>query len=358
MLQKCCEAMMQHLDAAFGRIWTLNEPEQLLELQASAGLYAHIDGPHGRVPVGKFKIGLIAEEREPHLTNDVLHDPRVGDHAWANEQGMVAFAGHPLMIESRVVGVMAMFARKPLSEFALKALASTADGIALGIHRMRVEKALKQAKDSAEKLLLNILPQLVAERLTSGQSPIADYCPEVTIMFADLYDFSRLTEGVAAAAVVNLLSGIYCRFDALMEKLGLEKIKIIGDAYMVAAGVPVPRTDHAEAIAEAALALQQEIVRHEAPNGETFSLRIGISTGPVVAGVIGTSKFSYDLWGETVNTAWQMEAYGTPGCIQTTEITYSKLRDKYVFEDRGEFYVRGKGQLKTYFLRGRKSGRS
>jgi len=267
---------------------------------------------------------------------------------------MVAFAGHPLMIENRVVGVMAMFARKPLSDFALQALASTADGIALGIQRMRVEEALTQAKEAAEKLLLNILPQLIADRLNSGQSPIADYCPETTIMLADLHDFTRLTEGVAAAEVVKLLSGLYCRFDALMQKLGLEKIKTVGATYVVAAGVPAPRADHAEAIAEAALALQQEIVWHEAPNGETFSLRIGLNTGPVVAGVIGTSKFSYDLWGEAVNTAWQMEACGTPGCIQVNQTTYAKLRDKYIFEDRGEFYVKGKGEVKTYFLKGRR----
>jgi len=150
MLQKCCVAMVQLLDAAFGRIWTLNEPAQMLELQASAGLYTHLDGPHGRVPVGKFKIGLIAQERQPHLTNDVLNDPRVGDKDWARREGMVAFAGHPLMVDGRVVGVVAMFARKPLSEFALKALASMADGLALGIQRKRVEKALQQAKEAAE----------------------------------------------------------------------------------------------------------------------------------------------------------------------------------------------------------------
>ena len=202
--------------------------------------------------------------------------------------------------------------------------------------------------------MLNILPAPVAERLKAGECLIADCFPEATILFADLHDFSRLTEGMAAADVVKRLNEIFSRFDALMQKLGLEKIKTIGDAYMVAAGVPVPRADHAEAIAEAALALQQEIVRHEAPNGETFSLRIGINTGPVVAGVIGTTKFSYDLWGETVNTAWQMEAFGAPGCIQVNETTYARLRDKYIFEDRGEFYVKGKGEVKTYFLKGRK----
>ena len=150
MLQHCCAAMVQHLEAAFARIWTLNEVEQVLELQASAGLYTHLDGPHGRVPVGQFKIGRIAAERRPHLTNDVQNDPRVGDREWARREGMVAFAGHPLLVDGRVVGVVAMFARRPLSEFARTALGSTADGLALGIHRKHVELALQHAKDAAE----------------------------------------------------------------------------------------------------------------------------------------------------------------------------------------------------------------
>ena len=214
----------------------------------------------------------------------------------------------------------------------------------------------------SERLLLNVLPQAIAERLkarpdvTANGFPeiIADSFSEATILFAGLHDFSRLTERMPAADVVKLLNKIYSGFDGIMQKLGLEKIKIIGESYMIAAGVPVPRPDHAEAIAEAALALQQVIVRHDAPNEETFSLRIGINTGPVVAGVIGQTKFSYDVWGEAVNTAWHMETYGAPGHIQVNETTYARLCDKYLFEDRGEFYVKDKGELKTYFLKGRK----
>ena len=206
----------------------------------------------------------------------------------------------------------------------------------------------------SEGLLLNVLPQAIAGRLKARPDVIADSIPEATILFAGLHDFARLTERMAAADVVKLLNEIYSGFDAIMQNLGLEKIKTIGDAYMVAAGVPVLRPDHAEAIAEAALALQQEIVRHDAANGETFSLRIGINTGPVVAGVIGKTKFSYDVWGETVNTAWHMETYGAPSHIQVNETTYARLRDKYLFENRGEFYVKDRGELKTYFLKGRK----
>jgi len=214
----------------------------------------------------------------------------------------------------------------------------------------------------SDRLLLNVLPQAIVERLKARPDVgangfpeiIADGFPEATILFAGLHDFSRLTERMPAVDVVTLLNKIYSGFDALVQKLGLEKIKIIGESYMIAAGVPVPRSDHAEAIAEAALGLQKEIVRHDAPNQETFSLRIGINTGPVVAGVIGKTKFSYDVWGETVNTAWHMETYGAPGHIQVNETTYAQLCDKYLFEDRGEFYVKDKGELKTYFLKGRK----
>jgi len=206
----------------------------------------------------------------------------------------------------------------------------------------------------SEGLLLTVLPPAIVERLKARPEVIADSFSAATILFAGLHDFSRLTQRMTAAEVVKLLNEIYSGFDALIQGLGLEKIKTIGDAYMVAAGVPVARPDHAEAIAEAALGLQQEIVRHEAPNGETFSLRIGINTGPVVAGVIGKTKFSYDVWGETVNIAWHMEIYGAPGSIQLNETTHALLRDRYLFEERGEFFVKDQGELKTYFLKGRK----
>ncbi len=232
---------------------------------------------------------------------------------------------------------------------------------------LEAKNLLKQVAEEqkvADRLLLNVLPRSIVERLKQrdGIAPdgfpeiIADAFPEATILFAGLHDFSRLTEAMPATDVITLLNKIYSSFDVIVESLALEKIKISGESYMLAAGAPLPRPDHAEAIAEAALALQQEIARFDAPNGETFSLRIGINTGPVVAGIIGRTKFSYDVWGETVNTAWHMETYGAPGHIQVNETTHAKLADKYIFEDRGEFYVKDQGELKTYFLKGRKPG--
>ena len=144
MLRRSAEALVVHLDGAFARIWTLNSQTNVLELQASAGLYTHLDGPHSRIPVGQYKIGLIAEERQPHLTNSVVGDPRVSDQEWARQQGMVAFAGYPLIVDNRVVGVMAMFARQPLSDTTLKAMESVANGIAVGIERKRAEEHLQQ----------------------------------------------------------------------------------------------------------------------------------------------------------------------------------------------------------------------
>ena len=144
ILQRCTEAIVQYLDAALARIWTFNQAENSLELQASAGIYTHINGSHSRVPVGSFKIGLIAKERKPHMTNSVIGDPRVHNQEWAKKEGMVAFAGYPLIVEDRLVGVMAMFSRRPLTDFALKALASVADSIALGIERKQTEEAIKR----------------------------------------------------------------------------------------------------------------------------------------------------------------------------------------------------------------------
>ena len=175
----------------------------------------------------------------------------------------------------------------------------------------------------SEGLFLNVLPHAIAERLKARPGVIADSFTEATILFAGLHDFSRRE--------------IYSGFDAVVEKLGLEKIKTIGDACLIAAGVPLPRTDHAEAIAEAALAFLQEIGRRETPTGETLSLRIGIDTGLVVAGVIGKTKFSYDVWGETVNTGWHMEMYCAPGHIQGNENTHERLCYRYLFEERGDF---------------------
>ncbi len=220
--------------------------------------------------------------------------------------------------------------------------------------RKHSEVALTAARKRAELLLLNILPQPVAERLKRGQRIIAESFEAVTILFADLVDFTKFSTQTSPTELVEILNQIFSKFDRLAEEHRIEKIKTIGDAYMVAAGLPMPREDHAHAIAEMALDMQEVIAEYDEDTGEIFKLRIGINTGPVVAGVIGIKKFSYDLWGDTVNTASRMESHGLPGCIQVTATTYELLKDQYRFEEREPIQVKGKGEMITYLLKGRK----
>lgn len=210
-----------------------------------------------------------------------------------------------------------------------------------------------QEQEKSELLLLNILPEAIASQLKNGRATIANSFTEVTILFADLVGFTLLAEQLSPSELVEFLNQIFSHFDALTEKHHLEKIKTIGDAYMVVGGIPMERSDHAEAIANMALEMQAAIDEFNHQSQEQFKIRIGINTGPVVAGVIGTKKFSYDLWGDAVNTASRMESHGLPGMIQVSQSTYEKLQGKYQFQERGVIPIKGKGQLKTYFLIGK-----
>jgi class 3 adenylate cyclase len=214
----------------------------------------------------------------------------------------------------------------------------------------REHRLLLAERERSERLLRNVLPDPIAARLKQGEEVIADGFPEVTVLFADLVDFTRRSQDSTPERVVRVLDELFSAFDRLAERHGLEKIKTIGDAYMVVGGLPEPRPDHAEAVAEMALALREEVPRHADPDGRPLAVRIGIDTGPVVAGVIGRRKFSYDLWGDTVNTASRMESGGVAGGIQVTDRTYRRLRDGYRFERRGPVQVKGKGELVTWFL--------
>ncbi len=220
--------------------------------------------------------------------------------------------------------------------------------------RKLITEALRLQQEQTEKLLLNILPSSIAQRLKQEQSIIADSFEEVTVMFADIVDFTELSSRKSAAQLVEMLNVIFSKFDQLVEQHGLEKIKTIGDAYMVVAGLPTPRNDHAEAIAEMALDIQAEIKKLSISTDEPFNLRIGINSGPVVAGVIGIKKFIYDLWGDTVNIASRMESQGLADAIQVTATTYDLLRHKYQFQKRGVIPIKGKGKMTTYLLTGRK----
>jgi class 3 adenylate cyclase len=215
-------------------------------------------------------------------------------------------------------------------------------------------RQLKAEQEKSERLLLNVLPAPIAARLKQDQGIIAEQFDDVTVLFADIVDFTTLAARVTPTELVGVLNEIFSLFDELAEQHELEKIKTIGDAYMVVGGLPVTRADHAEAIADMALDMRLAMARFNAEHSELFSMRIGISSGPAVAGVIGTAKFAYDLWGDTVNTASRMESHGLPGHIQVSAATYKRLREAYRFTARGLINVKGKGAMRTYLLDGKK----
>jgi class 3 adenylate cyclase/GAF domain-containing protein len=268
---------------------------------------------------------------------------------------------------------------------------SLADLLSLGIEsqeRQRAEEKLRIEQIKSERLLLNVLPQEIVERLKLSQSKalankvtetypnpmldptdghsmldnlangisgaiVADAFDAVTVLFADIVNFTEYAAAVSASELVNCLNDIFSEFDRLVDLYELEKIKTIGDSYMAVGGLPVPSQDHAESIAEMALEMQISIQRFKRLDGSPFLLRIGIHTGQAIAGVIGTKKFIYDLWGDTVNVASRMESQGVAGCIQVTEATYQLLKHKYQLKQRSAINVKGKGEMITYLLQGR-----
>lgn len=219
--------------------------------------------------------------------------------------------------------------------------------------RRRIEMELRLQRQQADRLLINILPYQIAQRLKANPKTIAESFEDVAILFADLVDFTTASTEMSAHDLVNLLNQVFSAFDQLAEKYNLEKIKTIGDAYMVAGGLPVPRPDHVDSVAQMALDMQPVIESFTRPDGQPFKLRIGINTGSVVAGVIGIRKFNYDLWGDAVNVASRMEVTGEPGRIQVTETVYNRLQHRYLFKERGSIEVKGRGKMMTYWLLGK-----
>jgi guanylate cyclase len=210
------------------------------------------------------------------------------------------------------------------------------------------------AQDRAETLLLNILPRSIADKLKATPQTIADAFTSASILFADVVDFTPMAERVSPVRVVEMLDQLFGHFDELAERYAVEKIKTLGDCYMAAAGIPSPRPDHAQCLALMALDMLEAVREQGAVGSLGFELRIGINSGPVVAGVIGRKRFLYDLWGDAVNTAGRMQTEGTPGRIQITRATYELLRDEFVCEPRGTVSVKGKGEMETWYLVGRR----
>lgn len=219
----------------------------------------------------------------------------------------------------------------------------------------RAEARLERERRRSEQLLLNILPSPIAERLKQHPGTIADAFQSVTVLFADVVGFTKLAAGVESTEVVEILNEVFSDFDRLVERHGLEKIKTIGDGYMVVGGLPEPHKNHAAASASLAIDMHDAIVAYSKRTGHALRIRVGLHSGPVVAGVIGVNKFAYDIWGDTVNTASRMESLGRAGQTQVTDATRELLPEGFVLEERGTIEVKGKGQMHTWFLLGRAS---
>ncbi|HEY4688160.1 MAG TPA: adenylate/guanylate cyclase domain-containing protein [Anaerolineae bacterium] len=215
-----------------------------------------------------------------------------------------------------------------------------------------VLRLLRVEQEKSENLLLNILPKEIAAILKNENRTIADHFEGASILFADMVNFTPMSASMAPAEMVDLLNEVFSHFDSLVEKYGVEKIRTIGDSYMVAAGVPRPRSDHAQVLARLALDVQAYLRTDPTCRSRNLGFRIGINSGPVVAGVIGRKKFIYDLWGDAVNTASRMESHGVPGQIQITRETYELIKDEFMCEPRGKVSVKGKGEMETWYLVG------
>ncbi|OKH11733.1 adenylate/guanylate cyclase domain-containing protein [[Limnothrix rosea] IAM M-220] len=305
---------------------------------------------------GSGLAGRVWEQRSPQWIYDLLQDPDFGQKSFACREGLRSAFAFPVMAAGEILGVMTFFSENPQSDNPELLQIMDAIGQQLGqyIRRKQAESALKEQQQQTEKLLLNILPETIATQLRQSGRTIARQFDDVTVLFADIVGFTEFAGNLSPIEVVKVLNQIFSCFDELTEQYELEKIKTIGDSYMVVGGLPEPRADHAEAIANMALDMREALNALNAQTGHQFKLRIGINSGAVVAGVIGQKKFIYDLWGDSVNIASRMESHGIPDQIQCSCSTYQQLANaNYQWFERGSIPIKGKGEMKTYFLIGR-----
>ena len=270
----------------------------------------------------------------------------------ALQAGLKVAGAVPILVGDEVLAVLVFFGKQqhPISDWLDQLVVGVGAQVGPLVQRQQAQEALQRQKEETERLLTNILPPPIAQRLRREQQVIADSFEDASVLFADLVGFTAFSAEKTPTDLVIILNQIFSEFDRLVEKHNLEKIKMIGDAYMVVGGLPIYREGHAEAIGAMALDMQDAIAQYNEQTGQHFQLRIGINIGPVVAGVIGKTKFIYDLWGDTVNVASRMESSSLPGKIQVTESVYERLKHQFHFEKRGSISIRGKGEMMAYFL--------
>ncbi len=288
------------------------------------------------------------------VVNDAKADERFADNPLVKSDPNIRFyAGTPLITPAgHAMGTLCVIDRVPrtLDKAQRESL------LALG-RQVEALLSLRRAKSEAERLLLSLFPKPVADRLRADpHATIVEEYPEATILLCNVDDFWEVVGSRPPTEIIKLLNEVFSLFDRLAERAGVQKIKTISNSYLAVCGLPTPRPDHAEAAAELSLAMQREITGIATGSRKPFSVRIGVHSGPTIAGVVGIHKLAYDLWGPSVDMAGQMEALGVSGGIQVSEATHALLEDKYLFEPRGEFYVRGQGEVATYLLRGRRAG--
>jgi PAS domain S-box-containing protein len=356
------------LEVARVSIWRLIEKDTQEEAIVLLDLFELAKNEHVTDEIvlraKEFPHYFDALRRETYIVaHNATTDPRTSEFAesYLRPLGITAMLDTPIFIKGQLAGVLCLEhvgAPRTWNDDELAFAAAVGNMIAVtfeSAERRLAEAEAERERDRAEQLLLNILPKTIAQRLRRGEGLIADHYAEATVLFADIVDFTRFAANIAPQAVVRYLNDIFSEFDELANEHGLEKIKTIGDAYMVVGGVPIPRQDHAEAVVEMALAMLEACKRLSRDARMPLTMRVGINTGPVVAGVIGIRKFIYDLWGDTVNLASRMESHGITGEIQVTDIVHERMQDKYVFESRGKIAIKGCGEQKTFLLKGRRA---
>ncbi|HEX9179421.1 MAG TPA: adenylate/guanylate cyclase domain-containing protein [Burkholderiales bacterium] len=313
-------------------------------------------GPGYSAPLGHDSLAGLLESGQTRVISDLAAhlEAHPGSEATSRivEEGMRSNMTCPLAAMERPVGFMFFSSSRPdaFGPEHARLFDGVAPELAALLEKGILYQQLLDAQDRSEKLLLNVLPATIAGRLRGGEKTIADIFPEATVLFADIAGFTQISARMTPHALVTVLTRIFSAFDRLCASYGVEKIKTIGDAIMVASGLPSPRSDHIAVMAAFSLDLMAIAGTIATREEKHIRLRIGIHSGPVIAGVIGTNRFSYDLWGDTVNIASRMESQGVPGMIQVTEAVYQTLADDYVFEPRGTQQIRGIGEMQTYFL--------